>query len=75
MDGALFLFSFTDRASFSDLPNQISRVAEGAKNAVKIVIGTKYPSGSFLTGASAQGKGTLHVLRNTGREGAEEGED
>ncbi|KAJ6656877.1 hypothetical protein lerEdw1_003208 [Lerista edwardsae] len=42
VDGALFLFSFTDRASFDDLPNQISRVAEGAKGAVKIVIGTKF---------------------------------
>uniref|UniRef100_A0ACB8EEK0 Cilioproteinsis and planar polarity effector 2 n=1 Tax=Sphaerodactylus townsendi TaxID=933632 RepID=A0ACB8EEK0_9SAUR len=43
VDGFLLLFSFTDRASFDDLPSQISRVAEGAKNAVRIVIGTKYP--------------------------------
>ncbi|XP_053136711.1 ciliogenesis and planar polarity effector 2 isoform X2 [Hemicordylus capensis] len=42
VDGFLFLFSFTDRASFEDLPNQISRVAEGAKKAVKMVIGTKF---------------------------------
>ncbi|XP_044277141.1 ciliogenesis and planar polarity effector 2 [Varanus komodoensis] len=42
VDGFLFLFSFTDRASFEDLPNQICRIADGAKNAVKIVIGTKF---------------------------------
>ncbi|XP_048375515.1 ciliogenesis and planar polarity effector 2 isoform X2 [Sphaerodactylus townsendi] len=42
VDGFLLLFSFTDRASFDDLPSQISRVAEGAKNAVRIVIGTKF---------------------------------
>ncbi|XP_066493205.1 ciliogenesis and planar polarity effector 2 [Tiliqua scincoides] len=42
VDGALFLFSFTDRSSFNDLPNQISRVVVGAKSAVKIVIGTKF---------------------------------
>ncbi|KAL8198242.1 UNVERIFIED_CONTAM: hypothetical protein K2H54_002438 [Gekko kuhli] len=43
VDGFLLLFSFTDRASFDDLPGQISRVTEGAKEAVRIVIGTKYP--------------------------------
>ncbi|XP_078235597.1 ciliogenesis and planar polarity effector 2 isoform X2 [Pogona vitticeps] len=42
VDGFLFLFSFTDRASFEELPSQISRVTEGAKNAVKMVIGTKF---------------------------------
>ncbi|KAJ7306617.1 hypothetical protein JRQ81_010021 [Phrynocephalus forsythii] len=42
VDGLLFLFSFTDRASFEDLPSQISRVTEGAKNAVRMVIGTKF---------------------------------
>uniref|UniRef100_A0A8D0BG05 Ciliogenesis and planar polarity effector 2 n=1 Tax=Salvator merianae TaxID=96440 RepID=A0A8D0BG05_SALMN len=43
VDGLLFLFSFTDRLSFEDLPNQISRVADGAKDVVKMVVGTKYP--------------------------------
>lgn len=43
MDGFLFLFSFTDRGSFDDLPNQISRMSEEAKDAVKLVVGTKYP--------------------------------
>ncbi|XP_015268067.1 PREDICTED: REM2- and Rab-like small GTPase 1 [Gekko japonicus] len=42
VDGFLLLFSFTDRASFDDLPGQISRVTEGAKAAVRIVVGTKF---------------------------------
>lgn len=42
VDGFLFLFSFTDRASFDDLPSQISRVTEGAEKAVRMVIGTKF---------------------------------
>ncbi|XP_067422322.1 ciliogenesis and planar polarity effector 2 [Emydura macquarii macquarii] len=41
-DCILFLFSFTDRSSFDDLPNQISRVMEGSENLVKIVIGSKF---------------------------------
>uniref|UniRef100_A0A8C8RNJ0 Ciliogenesis and planar polarity effector 2 n=1 Tax=Pelusios castaneus TaxID=367368 RepID=A0A8C8RNJ0_9SAUR len=41
-DCILFLFSFTDRSSFDDLPNQISRVTEGSENLVKIVIGSKF---------------------------------
>uniref|UniRef100_A0A8D0HHY0 Ciliogenesis and planar polarity effector 2 n=1 Tax=Sphenodon punctatus TaxID=8508 RepID=A0A8D0HHY0_SPHPU len=40
-DGILFLFSFTDRSSFDDLPSQFSRVTDGSENLVKIVIGTK----------------------------------
>ncbi|XP_063001184.1 ciliogenesis and planar polarity effector 2 [Elgaria multicarinata webbii] len=42
VDGFLLLFSFTDRASFEGLPNLISRVTDGAKNAVRMVIGTKF---------------------------------
>ncbi|XP_061457637.1 ciliogenesis and planar polarity effector 2 isoform X2 [Rhineura floridana] len=42
VDGFLLLFSFTDRASFDDLPHQISRVADGVKNAIKMVVGTKF---------------------------------
>ncbi|KAM7139108.1 ciliogenesis and planar polarity effector 2 [Macrochelys suwanniensis] len=41
-DGILFLFAFTDRSSFDDLPSQISRVTEGSGNLVKIVIGSKF---------------------------------
>ncbi|XP_029434568.1 ciliogenesis and planar polarity effector 2 [Rhinatrema bivittatum] len=41
-DAVLFLFSFTDRSSFNDLPNQISRVVEDSENLVKIVIGSKF---------------------------------
>ncbi|XP_037737145.1 ciliogenesis and planar polarity effector 2 isoform X1 [Chelonia mydas] len=43
-DGILFLFSFTDRSSFDDLPSQISRVTEGSENFVKIVIGSNQTS-------------------------------
>lgn len=42
-DAFLFLFSFTDRASFEDLPGQLTRVAGEAPGVVKIVIGSKYP--------------------------------
>lgn len=42
-DAFLFLFSFTDRASFEDLPGQLMRVAGEAPGVVKIVIGSKYP--------------------------------
>ncbi|XP_063173363.1 ciliogenesis and planar polarity effector 2 [Candoia aspera] len=41
-DAFLFLFSFADRGSFDDLPNQISRVADGARNVLRIVVGTKF---------------------------------
>ncbi|XP_051844415.1 ciliogenesis and planar polarity effector 2 [Antechinus flavipes] len=41
-DAFLFLFSFTDRSSFEDLPAQLSRVAGDAPNTVKMVIGSKF---------------------------------
>uniref|UniRef100_A0A8C8AWZ3 Ciliogenesis and planar polarity effector 2 n=1 Tax=Otus sunia TaxID=257818 RepID=A0A8C8AWZ3_9STRI len=44
-DAILFLFSFTDRASFEELPAQMSRVVgPDEENLVKVVVGTKYPS-------------------------------
>ncbi|KAL0978728.1 hypothetical protein UPYG_G00174380 [Umbra pygmaea] len=42
VDAILFLFSFTDRASFDDLANQIAKVSEPCKRAVKVVVGTKF---------------------------------
>lgn len=44
VDAILFLFSFTDRGSFDDLSNQISRITESLDRVVKLVVGTKYPS-------------------------------
>lgn len=44
-DAFLFLFSFTDRASFEDLPGQLTRVAGEAPGVVRMVIGSKYPLG------------------------------
>uniref|UniRef100_A0A8C7E2F5 Ciliogenesis and planar polarity effector 2 n=1 Tax=Naja naja TaxID=35670 RepID=A0A8C7E2F5_NAJNA len=41
-DAILFLFSFTDRASFLDLPHQISRVTDGTRDVVRMVVGTKF---------------------------------
>uniref|UniRef100_A0A8C5RZT0 Ciliogenesis and planar polarity effector 2 n=1 Tax=Laticauda laticaudata TaxID=8630 RepID=A0A8C5RZT0_LATLA len=41
-DAILFLFSFTDRASFLDLPHQISRVTAGTRDVVRMVVGTKF---------------------------------
>ncbi|KAM6296241.1 ciliogenesis and planar polarity effector 2 [Aegotheles albertisi] len=42
-DAVLFLFSFTDRSSFEELPAQMSRVVgPDEENLVKVVIGTKF---------------------------------
>ncbi|XP_051996557.1 ciliogenesis and planar polarity effector 2 isoform X2 [Xyrauchen texanus] len=42
VDAILFLFSFTDRGSFEDLSNQISRITEPSDRVVKLVVGTKF---------------------------------
>uniref|UniRef100_A0A8C2KPV1 Ciliogenesis and planar polarity effector 2 n=1 Tax=Cyprinus carpio TaxID=7962 RepID=A0A8C2KPV1_CYPCA len=42
VDAVLFLFSFTDRGSFDDLSDQISRITESSDRLVKPVIGTKF---------------------------------
>lgn len=45
VDAILFLFSFTDRSSFEELPAQMSRVVgPDEENLVRVVVGTKYPS-------------------------------
>ncbi|PNI25825.1 RSG1 isoform 2, partial [Pan troglodytes] len=41
-DAFLFLFSFTDRASFEDLPGQLARIAGEAPGVVRMVIGSKF---------------------------------
>ncbi|XP_069774970.1 ciliogenesis and planar polarity effector 2 isoform X2 [Narcine bancroftii] len=41
-DAVLFLFSFTDRSSFDDLPSQMSRILHDSEKIVKIIIGTKF---------------------------------
>ncbi|XP_071623399.1 LOW QUALITY PROTEIN: ciliogenesis and planar polarity effector 2 [Heliangelus exortis] len=42
-DAVLFLFSFTDRASFEELPAQMSRVlGPGEENLLRVVVGTKF---------------------------------
>ncbi|KAL0603313.1 Ciliogenesis and planar polarity effector 2 [Plecturocebus cupreus] len=46
-DAFLFLFSFTDRASFEDLPGQLARIASEAPGVIRMVIGSKYPFGSL----------------------------
>ncbi|XP_072831409.1 ciliogenesis and planar polarity effector 2 isoform X2 [Vicugna pacos] len=43
-DAFLFLFSFTDRASFEDLPGQLARVAGEAPGVVRMVIGSNLPA-------------------------------
>ncbi|KAJ7394455.1 rheb-like protein [Desmophyllum pertusum] len=42
-DAALFLFSFTDRGSFDDLPNQINRVLDQEDKILQIAVATRYP--------------------------------
>uniref|UniRef100_H0YUV9 Ciliogenesis and planar polarity effector 2 n=1 Tax=Taeniopygia guttata TaxID=59729 RepID=H0YUV9_TAEGU len=45
-DAALFLFSFTDRVSFEELPALMGRVLDpGDPHLVRVVVGTKYPFG------------------------------
>ncbi|XP_066126438.1 ciliogenesis and planar polarity effector 2 isoform X2 [Saccopteryx bilineata] len=41
-DAVLFLFSFTDRASFEDLPGQLTRIAGEAPAVVRMVVGSKF---------------------------------
>lgn len=40
-DAALFLFSFTDRGSFDDLPNQINRVLDQEEKILRIAVATR----------------------------------
>ncbi|XP_027002728.1 ciliogenesis and planar polarity effector 2 isoform X1 [Tachysurus fulvidraco] len=42
VDAILFLFSFTDRGSFEDLSNQMSRITEPSDRLVRVVVGTKF---------------------------------
>ncbi|XP_029946841.1 ciliogenesis and planar polarity effector 2 isoform X2 [Salarias fasciatus] len=42
VDAVLFLFSFTDRTSFDDLSNQITKWTESSAGCVKVVVGTKF---------------------------------
>lgn len=50
-DAALFLFSFTDRASFEELPALMGRVlGPGDCGIVRMVVGTKYPFGGSPRG-------------------------
>lgn len=42
-DAVLFLFAFTDRSSFEDVPALISRTLSQEEDAARVVIGTKYP--------------------------------
>uniref|UniRef100_A0A3B5M956 Ciliogenesis and planar polarity effector 2 n=1 Tax=Xiphophorus couchianus TaxID=32473 RepID=A0A3B5M956_9TELE len=41
VDAVLFLFSFTDRTSFQDLSNQMTKWTESTDCLVKVVVGTK----------------------------------
>lgn len=41
-DGALVVFSFTDRASWEELPGLVQRTAQPQDNITPIVVGTKY---------------------------------
>ncbi|XP_020607320.1 REM2- and Rab-like small GTPase 1 [Orbicella faveolata] len=40
-DAALFLFSFTDRGSFDDLPNQMNRVLDQEDKILQIAVATR----------------------------------
>lgn len=56
-DAALFLFSFTDRASFEELPALMGRVlGPGDRHLVRVVVGTKYPFGGVPKGHPMAGR-------------------
>uniref|UniRef100_A0A803W6K2 Ciliosis and planar polarity effector complex subunit 2 n=1 Tax=Ficedula albicollis TaxID=59894 RepID=A0A803W6K2_FICAL len=61
-DAALFLFSFTDRASFEELPALMGRVlGPGDRDLVRMVVGTKYPFGVPLGGVKSPCGGGGHT--------------
>lgn len=63
VDAVLLLFSFTDRTSFDDLPNQITKWTEkSGRNAVKLVVGTKYPSVRLTVGEAGKKKKNLTLF-------------
>ncbi|XP_005061633.2 PREDICTED: REM2- and Rab-like small GTPase 1 [Ficedula albicollis] len=68
-DAALFLFSFTDRASFEELPALMGRVlGPGDRDLVRMVVGTKFdlaPHAAVTEGDVRAFEGTwgLRVLR------------
>ncbi|XP_068514402.1 ciliogenesis and planar polarity effector 2 isoform X1 [Anas acuta] len=41
-DAVLFLFSFTDRASFEELPARLARVVAPGEDLLRVVVGTKF---------------------------------
>ncbi|XP_050838492.1 ciliogenesis and planar polarity effector 2 isoform X3 [Serinus canaria] len=75
-DAALFLFSFTDRASFEELPALMGRVlGPGDRHLVRVVVGTKFdlaPHAAVTEGDVRAFEGTqgLRVLRAGGTAGA-----
>ncbi|XP_056363949.1 ciliogenesis and planar polarity effector 2 isoform X3 [Oenanthe melanoleuca] len=75
-DAALFLFSFTDRASFEELPALMGRVlGPGDRDLVRMVVGTKFdlaPHAAVTEGdvRAFEGAWGLRVLRVGGTAGA-----
>ncbi|XP_066190545.1 ciliogenesis and planar polarity effector 2 isoform X1 [Sylvia atricapilla] len=75
-DAALFLFSFTDRASFEELPALMGRVlGAGDRDIVRMVVGTKFdlaPHAAVTEGDVRAFEGTwgLRVLRAGAAPGA-----
>uniref|UniRef100_A0A8C5JEN3 Ciliogenesis and planar polarity effector 2 n=1 Tax=Junco hyemalis TaxID=40217 RepID=A0A8C5JEN3_JUNHY len=74
-DAALFLFSFTDRASFEELPALMGRVlGPGDRHLVRVVVGTKFdlaPHTAVTEGdvRAFEGSQGLRVLRAGGAAG------
>ncbi|KAM6371721.1 LOW QUALITY PROTEIN: ciliogenesis and planar polarity effector 2 [Pluvialis apricaria] len=78
-DAILFLFSFTDRSSFEELPAHMSRVVgPDEENLVRVVVGTKFdlsPQADVTEGDVTAFEGTwgLPVLRASSGAGAAAG--
>ncbi|RLV89736.1 hypothetical protein DV515_00014721 [Chloebia gouldiae] len=74
-DAALFLFSFTDRASFEELPALMGRVLDpGDSHLVRVVVGTKFDLVAHAVTEedvrAFEGTQGLRVLRAGGAAGA-----
>ncbi|XP_066838228.1 ciliogenesis and planar polarity effector 2 [Anser cygnoides] len=77
-DAVLFLFSFTDRASFEELPARLARVVAPGEDLLRVVVGTKFDLAAHADVteedlAAFEGTWGLPVLRAGGAGGGREG--
>ncbi|XP_058711207.1 ciliogenesis and planar polarity effector 2 isoform X2 [Poecile atricapillus] len=65
-DAALFLFSFTDRASFEELPALMDRVlGPGDRDIIRMVVGTKFAPSDFKPLSAWAARERSHLITPT----------